>query len=246
MYRYKLKIEYQGGPFSGWQRQKGLLTVQGVLETVLYDFIGCYIEVFGSGRTDAGVHARGQVAHVDLPKNYAPFAVQGALNSRLRDYPIIVVDAERVRQDFHARFSTTSRSYTYIILNRPTPAALDKGLVWWVAKKLDPQLMHEGAQHLIGHHDFTSYRDSMCQAKSPMKSLDKLDVIQEGDYIFIHAKAPSFLHHQVRNIVGTLRRVGDKSWQPYKMKEILLAKNRCAAGPTAPPDGLYLTDITYI
>lgn len=245
MARFKLILEYDGTPFAGWQRQDGLSTVQGVLEDAFLDFLGESVTVWGSGRTDAGVHARGQVAHVDIPKAYTSFAIQGAMNKRLRDVPICLLGVEDVSLDFHARFSATSRAYEYKILNRRVSSPLNRNRVWQVMRPLSLEAMAEATTYLLGHHDFTSFRDSRCQAASPLKTLEALVVEREGHIILIKARARSFLHHQVRNMVGTLKRVGEGMWTPQKVKEILEAKDRRRAGPTAPACGLYLTEIGY-
>ena len=245
MTRFKLTIEYEGSPFSGWQRQENLLTVQGILEETFYDFLGSPVTIWGSGRTDAGVHAQGQVAHVDIFKSYEPLAIQGAMNKRLRNIPVSIVNVEEVSSDFHARFSAKKRSYEYVILNRRAPSALEETRAWWVIRPLSIAAMTDAASALIGHHDFSSFRDSRCQAKSPLKTLDHLSIEKEGEKIFVRTSARSFLHHQVRNIVGTLKRIGEGAWAPEKMQEILEAKDRRAAGPTAPAHGLYLTKIDF-
>ncbi len=245
MRRFKLTLEYEGTPFYGWQRQAALPTVQGALEDAFADFLSEPTPLWGSGRTDAGVHAKGQVAHVNIAKDYTPFEIQGAMNKRLQDVPITLLDVEEVTSDFHARFSATSRSYEYKILNRRTPPSLEKNRVWWVVPSLCIDRMREAAAFLIGHHDFSSFRDSRCQASSPMKTLDSLTIERGGDMILIKARARSFLHHQVRNMTGTLKRVGQGVWVPEKVKEILDACDRRQAGPTAPPGGLYLTEIGY-
>lgn len=245
MSRFKLIVEYDGRPFAGWQRQKDAMTVQEVLEGALSDFLQQSIVIQGSGRTDSGVHATHQVAHVDIEKSYSTDAIQGAVNRRLEQVPVSIVAVESVDDDFHARFSATYRAYKYVILARRARPTFEKGQVWWVPRELDHERMHEAAQHLIGHHDFTSFRDSMCQANSPMKTLEKLNVTRDGDRIIINTKSRSFLHRQVRNMVGTLKRVGDGSWEPEKVKEILEAKDRRVAGPTASPHGLYLCDIGF-
>lgn len=245
MARFKLTIEYEGTSFSGWQRQEGLPTVQGTLEDVLADFLQKPTTIWGSGRTDAGVHARGQVAHIEIEKNYTPFNILGALNKRLRDIPISILEVEEVPIDFHARFSTTFRAYEYLILNRRTPPALERDRVWWVIPPLSVEKMSEGAAFLVGHHDFSSFRDSDCQSSSPIKTLDLLTIERVGEHILIKARARSFLHHQVRNIVGTLKRVGQGAWPPEKVKEILEGRDRRLAGPTAPPQGLYFTEVGY-
>lgn len=245
MRRFKLTIEYDGTPFSGWQRQEGTPTVQGTLEAAFADFLGESTIVWGSGRTDAGVHAKGQVAHVDISKDYTPFAVQGAMNKRLRNVPISLLCVEEVSSDFNARFSAISRTYEYNILNRRAPLGLEKNRAWWVIPPLSIEAMAEGATHLIGHHDFSSFRDSHCQAASPFKTLAHLSVEKKGEFIVVKARARSFLHHQVRNIVGTLKRVGQGAWTPNKVKDILEMRERRCAGPTAPAKGLYLTEIWY-
>jgi tRNA pseudouridine38-40 synthase len=246
MKRFKLTLAYDGTPFYGWQRQDGFATVQGVLEEALYDFLGVLTPALGSGRTDAGVHAEGQVAHVELAQDYPPSAIQGALNQRLREVPITILRVEEVEPSFHARFSATARSYRYQILNRRARPALEKNRVWWVAPTLCEEKMAMAAAFLVGHHDFSSFRAAHCQAASPLKTLDVLTVEREGDFIFVKAKARSFLHHQVRNIVGTLKKVGQGVWSPEKIKEILEARDRRQAGPTAPAEGLYLTAVDYM
>ena len=245
MSRFKLTIEYDGTPFSGWQRQEGIPTVQGTLENAFADFLGEYTTIWGSGRTDAGVHAKGQVAHVDISKAYTSFAIQGAMNKRLRNTPISILRVEEVSLDFHARFSAVSRAYEYNILNRRAPASLETNRAWWVIRPLSIEAMAEAATYLIGYHDFSSFRDSRCQAPSPLKTLDHLSIEKRGAFIIVKARARSFLHHQVRNMVGTLKRVGQGAWTPIKVKEILEAKDRRSAGPTAPAGGLYLTEIFY-
>src|ERR1700722_19035956 len=208
MSRFKLTLEYNGTPFSGWQRQGNIATVQGTLEDAFADFLGEPVTVWGSGRTDAGVHASGQVAHLDISKSYSSFAIQGAINKRLRDVPISLLTVEEVSSDFHARFSAISRAYEYKILNRRAPPTLERSRVWWVISPLSVEAMAEAANYLIGRHDFSSFRDSQCQASSPLKTLDTLSVEKMGEIILIKARARSFLHHQVRNMVGTLRWVG--------------------------------------
>lgn len=245
MPRYKLTLEYDGGPFHGWQRQESGLTVQEVLETAVFRLSGEESLVQGAGRTDSGVHALAQVAHVDISRDFPPDTVRDALNHHSRPHPVSVLSAETVDQNFHARFSATGRSYLYRILNRRAGPALDGGRVWWQAAHLDAEAMHEGAQHLIGHHDFTTFRASECQAKSPEKTLDVLKVSRAGDEVHIVAEARSFLHHQVRNIAGTLHLVGTGKWRPRDVARALAAKDRTVGGPTAPPDGLYLTRVSY-
>lgn len=245
MQRFKLTLEYDGTFFVGWQRQHALPSVQGMLEECFSDFLNEPITVWGSGRTDAGVHATGQVAHVDLPKPYTPFAVQGAINKRLHHIPITILAVEEVSSDFHARFSAISRSYEYKILNQRAAPALERNRMWWVIRSLSVEAMAEAATYLLGHHDFSSFRNSQCQASSPLKTLDELSIERRGDLIVVKARARSFLHNQVRNMVGTLKHVGEGSWSPQKVKEILEAKDRRCAGPTAPACGLYLTAVRF-
>jgi tRNA pseudouridine38-40 synthase len=245
MTRYKLTLEYDGGPFVGWQRQANGLSVQEALENAILAFCGERPNVFAAGRTDAGVHALGQVVHFDLAREAEPDTVRKALNFHLKPHPVSVLKAEPVDGEFHARFSARWRAYRYGILNRRSPLTIDRGHVWLVTVPLDGDAMQAGAQHLIGHHDFTSFRSSICQAASPMKTLDLLTVERRGEAIEIRAKARSFLHHQVRNMVGTLKLVGEGKWSPEDVAKALAAKNRSAAGPTAPPDGLYLTEVGY-
>lgn len=245
MTRFKLTIEYDGSPFSGWQRQKGVPTVQATLEDAFCDFLGSPVTLWGSGRTDAGVHAKGQVAHVDILKPYDTFAIQGAINKRLRYSPISLLKVEEVASDFHARFSATQRFYEYVILNRRAPTSLEEKRAWWVIPSLCVKAMNEAAFSLLGQHDFSSFRDSQCQSKSPIKTLDSFSIEKNGEKILFRANARSFLHHQVRNMVGTLKRIGEGAWAPEKIIEILEAKDRKAAGPTAPAHGLYLTRIEF-
>lgn len=245
MARFKLTLEYDGTPFVGWQRQHALPSVQGILEDCFADFLGEPTVVWGSGRTDAGVHAKGQVAHIDISKTYAPFAIQGAINKRLRHLPITILGVEEVPSDFHARFSAISRAYEYKILNQRAAPALEHNRMWWVIRSLAVEPMAEAASYLLGYHDFSSFRNSQCQASSPLKTLDELSVERQGDLIIVKARARSFLHNQVRNMVGTLKRVGEGVWSPQKVEEILEARDRRCAGPTAPACGLYLTDVGF-
>ena len=245
MPRYKLTIEYCGAGLVGWQRQAKGLSVQQALETAIHDFSGATVRVFGAGRTDAGVHALAQIAHVDLPREAAPEVIRSAVNYHLRPHAISVVAVEPVSPDFDARRSATARHYLYRILNRRAPPALERGRVWHVAAPLDLAAMRDGARHLVGHHDFSTFRDSLCQAKSPVKTLDALDLSREGDEIHIAARARSFLHHQVRNMAGTLKLVGLGRWQPEDVARALAARDRRAGGPTAPAAGLTLVEIRY-
>lgn len=245
MPRYKLIIEYDGSGFLGWQVQPGSTTVQGVLEDAIALINGQHCLVYGAGRTDTGVHAVAQVAHVDLPKSWDPFVLRNAINGNLRQHRVSVLEATPTADSFHARFSATKRKYLYRIMNRRAPPALDLGKVWWVAPSLNADAMHEAAQHLVGNHDFTTFRAADCQAQSPVKTLDTLSVSRYGDDIEISAEARSFLHHQVRSMVGTLKHVGEGKWQPRDVKRALDAKNRQECGAVAPPQGLYLISVGY-
>jgi tRNA pseudouridine38-40 synthase len=245
MPRFKLTIEYDGGPFVGWQRQDNGPSVQAALEDAVRGYCQVDEVVHGAGRTDAGVHALGQVAHVDLPRDDAPHVVVNALNAHLRPRPIAVLAAEKAAADFHARFSALERAYEFRILNRRAVPALEAGRVWWVPQPLDAGAMHDAAQALVGRYDFTSFRAAECQADSPVKTLNRLDVARHGDAVVVTARARSFLHHQVRNMVGTLKLVGEGKWNVRDVARALEAKTRAAAGPTAPAAGLYLTDVRY-
>lgn len=243
--RYKLTIEYDGGPFQGWQRLPDLPTVQGALEEALFKLTGARGEVSGSGRTDAGVHAAGQVAHVDLEKPMPPQRLCDALNAHLRPHPITVLNAEEAAPDFHARFDAVRRVYVYEILNRRAPLALKRGQIWRVPRKLDAGAMNAAAQTLRGQHDFTTFRDSQCQAKSPVKTLDVAWVQGYGELISCRFEARSFLHRQVRSMVGSLVEVGAGKMSLEEFAATLAAKDRSACGPVAPPDGLYLMRVDY-
>jgi tRNA pseudouridine38-40 synthase len=245
MTRWKLTLEYDGGAFVGWQRQDNGPSVQEALEDAVFAFSGEQVTSHAAGRTDSGVHALGQVAHIDLSKDLSAQRLQDALNHFLRRRHVAVREVEAVSADFHARFSATERAYRYRILNRRPPPALDAGRVWWLPVPLDAGAMAVGAAHLVGHHDFTSFRASACQAASPVKTLDHLTVAEAGEEIHVTAAARSFLHHQVRNIVGTLKLVGEGKWAPDRIERALAAKDRSAAGPTAPAEGLYLTGVRY-
>jgi tRNA pseudouridine38-40 synthase len=245
MPRYKLTIEYDGGGFVGWQRQENGLSVQQVLERAVAGFCGQNVNVFAAGRTDAGVHALGQVAHFDIDRSARPETVRSALNFHLKPEPVAVLKAEAVQSDFHARFSARERAYLYRITNRRAPLALERGRTWWVPTPLDIPAMADAAQVLVGRHDFTSFRASICQATSPVKTLDAVAVVGDGEEIRIEVRARSFLHHQVRNIVGTLRRVGEGKWTAADVATVLAARDRTKAGPTAPAEGLYLVSVTY-
>ena len=245
MPRYRLDIEYDGAPFTGWQSQAGGTSVQDVLERAVAIINGAFSMVYGAGRTDAGVHALGQVAHVDLAKAWDPFKLRNALNGNVRPFPVSVLEATEVPDDFHARFSATRRYYLYRILNRRSPPALDKGKVWWLPTELDTDAMHEAAQHLVGKHDFTTFRAAQCQANSPVKTLDRLDVARYGELIEIRTDARSFLHNQVRSMAGSLRLVGEGKWSARDLKRALDSADRSQCGPVAPPDGLYLLRVGY-
>lgn len=245
MQRFKCTIEYDGTGLAGWQRQPDRPSVQEHIEYAIYQFCDETVNVFTAGRTDAGVHAKGQVAHFDIEKKVTKQKVMGALNFYLKEHSIAILNIETVDENFHARFSATRRHYIYKILNRRGPAALDKKRVWVVHKKLNIKAMQEAGKVLIGKHDFTSFRDSECQSKSPVKTLEKIEITQHGDEIHFSVSAPSFLHHMVRNIVGTLKYVGEGKWTKNDIKKILDAKDRKKAGPTAPPQGLYLVKVDY-
>jgi len=245
MPRYRVTLEYDGSPFVGWQRQENGPSVQQALETALAKFTGEAPATFGAGRTDAGVHAAGQVAHFDLARAWDPVRIREALNFHLQPDPIVVIDAAETAADFHARLSATRRRYRYRILNRRSPPALDRDRVWHVREPLDHAAMDEAARTLVGHHDFTSFRAASCQAKSPVKTLDLLEVGRDGDEILVRAAARSFLHHQVRNMVGTLALVGEGKWTRGEVERALAARDRSAAGPTAPAQGLCLLGVDY-
>jgi tRNA pseudouridine38-40 synthase len=245
MPRYKLTIEYDGAGLVGWQRQASGWSVQEALETAISRFCGESVTVHGAGRTDAGVHALAQAAHLDLARAARLEVLRSAVNHHLRPAAITVLAAEAVSEAFDARLSAVARLYRYRILNRRAPPALERGRVWQVSPPLDLEAMREGARHLIGHHDFSTFRDSLCQAKSPLKTLDALDLHRIGDEIHIEARARSFLHHQVRNMAGTLKLVGLGRWHPDKVAHALAARDRRAGGPTAPPEGLYLVEVRY-
>ncbi len=245
MPRYKLLIEYDGAPFAGWQIQAGALTIQGALTAAVEAFAGEKVSVQGAGRTDAGVHAVGQVAHIDLQKEWDTGTVRDALTAQLRPHPVAVLAAERVPDSFDARFSARARHYVYRIINRRADLALDRGRAWRVPRPLDSPAMHMAAQGLLGKHDFTTFRAAECQAKSPVKTLDRLDVAREGDEIRVFASARSFLHHQVRSMVGSLVLVGEGRWSADDLAAALAARDRTACGQVAPPDGLYLVRVEY-
>lgn len=245
MSRYKLVLEYDGRGLVGWQRQDNGPSVQAALEEAVYRFCGERLTAHAAGRTDAGVHALGQVAHVDIEKPITTDSLRDAVNHHLRPAPIAVLSAEAVADDFHARFSAVRRRYLYRIANRRAPLTLDAGRAWWVPAPLDAPAMHAAAQGLVGRHDFTSFRASECQARTAEKTLDVLDVARRGEEIEVIAKARSFLHHQIRNIVGTLRLVGAGKWTRADVARALAARDRSAAGETAPAEGLYFLGADY-
>jgi tRNA pseudouridine38-40 synthase len=245
MPRYRLTIEYDGTGLVGWQRQPNGLSVQAALEAAVEKFCAERVTVHGAGRTDAGVHALAQCAHVDLAREMPVDTIRGALNHHLRPAAIVVLAVEPVPADFHARISATGRVYRYRILNRRPPPMLDRMRVWHVAPPLDLAAMQAGAAHLVGNHDFSTFRDSLCQAKSPVKTLDALELVRVGDEIHIEARARSFLHHQVRNMAGTLKLVGLGQWRPEDVATALAQRDRRAGGPTAPAEGLYLVEVGY-
>ena len=248
--KYALLIEYNGNDLVGWQKQNEGISVQSSLEDAAKNIFNEEFEIQGSGRTDSGVHALGQIAHINLPKGHRltsrhPFYIISAFNSLLRDSNIRVISTKPVKAEFNARFSAIKRFYKYRILCRAAPPGLDKGKVWHFRKKLDISLMQEGVKYLIGKHDFTSFRTIKCQAKSPVRTIDEVSFSREGDEVIMRVSAKSFLHSQVRIIAGTIVKIGDGTWDPEKISTILKGKNRNLAGPTAPADGLYLERVKY-
>ncbi len=250
MTRWKITIEYRGTQYAGWQIQgQGERTIQGQIEKAIFGFCQQEIRVTGASRTDSGVHARGQVAHFDLDYGDRPLSgydLAKAINAYLREDSISIIKAEEVSDDFHARFGAKKKVYTYSILNRPAKPAIDNELVWHLGRDLDAHAMQEAGHHLLGTHDFSSFRAIMCQAKSPIRTIDSLKVEKMGDYLFIHVEGPSFLHHMVRNIAGTLALVGEGKWSSDDVKAALDARDRAKAGTTAPPEGLCLMNISYL
>ncbi len=249
MPRYALKIEYDGAPFAGWQRQKDQPSVQEAVERALARLAHDLPSIAAAGRTDTGVHALGQVAHCDMGRDWDPFRLMEALNSHLRPDPVAVLAVARVDADFHARFSARERRYLFRLVSRRAPVTHDRGLVWQVRHGLDAEAMRAGAAHLLGRHDFTTFRATLCQAKSPVKTLDALEIetrdIPHGTEYRFHLRARSFLHSQVRSLVGTLERVGAGAWAPEDVKSALDARDRAACGPVCPPQGLYLAGVGY-
>jgi tRNA pseudouridine38-40 synthase len=245
MPRYRLTLEYDGAPFVGWQRQDNGPSVQAALEDAIFKTSGETVTVTGAGRTDAGVHALGQVAHFDLQKDFTADKIRDALNHHVRPSPIAVLEATIVSSEFHSRFSATMREYHYRIVCRRAPLTLDAGHAWHVVKNLDAGHMQDAARAFIGQHDFTTFRAAECQAKSPVKTLDRFDITRVGDEIRATVTARSFLHHQVRSMIGTLKLVGEGKWQVREVAEALDAKDRTRCGTVAPPDGLYLVRVEY-
>lgn len=244
MTRFRITVEYDGRPFAGWQRQHNAVSVQGVLEAALRHLSGGAVAVHGAGRTDAGVHARAMVAHFDLDRTITPVRLAGAINAWLRPHPVSVLACDTA-PGFHARFDCTGRSYRYVIVNRRAPLTIDAGLAWRVSEPLDADAMHKAAQILVGRHDFTTFRSTACQSASPVKTLDRLSVHRDGEMIIIAAAARSFLHHQVRSMVGCLKLVGQGRWTPQVLAAALAAADRCALGLNAPPDGLTFLNADY-
>ena len=245
MPRYKLTIEYDGRPFVGWQRQANGQSVQQTLETAFASFCGETPAIHAAGRTDAGVHAKGQVAHVDIARDWRTDVVRDAANAHLLGKSVAIVSAEKVNEGFSARFTALRRHYLYRICNRRAPPTLDRGFVWHIKRRLDADAMHAAAQQLIGKHDFSTFRDAECQANSPLRTLDRLDVSRVGDEVHVAASALSFLHRQVRSMVGSLEQVGCGKWSADALCAALDARDRARCGPVAPPDGLYLMRVDY-
>jgi tRNA pseudouridine38-40 synthase len=245
MPRYRLTIEYDGTPFVGWQSQADGNGVQDHLKAAIFKASGETVTVRGAGRTDSGVHAMGQVAHFDLPTVWEPFRLMEALNFHLKPAPIVVLDARVAKADFDARFSATARHYLYRIINRRARPALERDRVWWIPVALNAVAMHEAAQELVGYHDFSTFRAAGCQANSPMRTLDRLEVVRTGAEVQITASARSFLHNQVRSMVGSLKLVGEGKWNKDDLLAALNARERTACGPVAPAAGLYLTRVDY-
>lgn len=246
MPRFALRLEYHGAGFVGWQRQAVGRSVQQVLEAAASRLAGgAAVAALAAGRTDAGVHASCQVACIDMPRDITAARLRDALNFHMKPHAVAVLDAAVAPAGWHPRFSAVERSYCYRILNRPARAALEAGLVWHVTRRLDTGAMQQAADTLLGRHDFTSFRAASCQAKSPLRTLDELSIRRDGERVLIAARARSFLHHQVRNMVGTLKLVGEGAWPPARVATALAARHRAAAGPTAPPEGLTLVGVRY-
>ncbi len=245
MPRYRIVIEYDGTPFSGWQFQADAPSVQGAIEDAIAALTGERVTIQGAGRTDAGVHALGQVAHFDLARQVATDTIRDGLNAHLRPHPVAVLAAERVADGFNARLSATRRHYLYRIINRRPDLTLDRNRAWRIPRPLDVPAMHAAAQRLVGHHDFTTFRSTECQARSPLKTLDRLDVARDGEEVRVITCARSFLHNQVRSMVGSLALVGDGKWSADDVAAALAARDRTACGQVAPPEGLYLVRVDY-
>ncbi len=245
MTRWRLTVEFDGGPFMGWQRQSDGPSVQGQIESAIFRMTSEQATVHGAGRTDSGVHALAMEAHADIAKAFTPYRLRDGLNALVRPDPISILAVEPVADDWHARFSCVGRRYEYRILNRRAPPAVERGKVWHVPSPLDLDAMAEGAAMLVGTHDFTTFRSAQCQSKSPVKSLDRLEIIRDGELVRVEAAARSFLHHQVRSMVGCLAMVGRGQWTPGDIKTALEARDRAALGLNAPPEGLYFVEAIY-
>ena len=247
MPRYRMTVEYDGTPYVGWQMQENGHSVQAALQAGILSLTGETVSIRGAGRTDSGVHAVGQVVHVDLSRDWKPYKLRNALNAHLMmaGEKVSILDVRAVDDSFDARFSAQRRHYLYRILNRPSPLALEAKRAWWVTRELDHEVMHAAAQTLIGHHDFTTFRSAHCQATSPMRTLDRLDVTRSGDLIEIRASAQSFLHNQIRSFAGTLKLAGEGKMTPDDVRAALDARDRAACGPVAPPEGLYFLKVDY-
>lgn len=247
MPRYRMTVEYDGTPYVGWQMQENGHSVQAALQGGILSLTGEAVSVRGAGRTDSGVHAVGQVVHADLSRDWKPYKLRNALNAHLMmaGEKVSVLDVQAVDDSFDARFSALRRHYLYRIFNRPSPLALEAKRAWWVTRELDHGIMHEAAQTLVGHHDFTTFRSAHCQATSPMRTLDRLDVTRTGDLIEIRASAQSFLHNQIRSFAGTLKSAGEGKMTPGDVRAALDARDRAACGPVAPPEGLYFLKVDY-
>lgn len=245
MQRYKLTIAYHGAAYCGWQRQVDLLSVQEALEIAIKQFCGETVKTIAAGRTDAGVHALGQVVHVDLTKEWRTDVVRDAVNQYLVHEQISIITVEKVDHEFHARFSATARHYVYKMLNRRSPPVFERGLVWHLKRKVDVTAMDAAAKNLVGRHDYSTFRDAECQATSPIRNMERFDVIADGEMVCFHLSARSFLHRQVRSMVGSLEHVGSGKWSAQDLINALEAKDRAACGAVAPPDGLYLARVDY-
>lgn len=247
MPRYKMVVEYDGTPYVGWQRQENGHSVQAAVEAAILSLTSETVVIRGAGRTDSGVHALGQVIHADLSREWAPFKLRNALNAHLMmaSEKVSIIDIDQVSDDFDARFSALRRHYLYRIISRRAPLAIEAKRAWWVSKDLDHEAMHAAAQMLVGHHDFTTFRSAHCQAASPIRTLDRLDVTRQGELIEIRASAQSFLHNQIRSFAGTLKLAGEGKMSPQDVRAALEARSRAACGPVAPPEGLYFMQVDY-